>query len=95
MSDSSGRLSKFMAQQNDGGDLDINPIFTRPGEATSYPADRFTSSVCLPGTAYQVVHNLYMVDGNARMNLSSFGGTGMADEAVKRYTESVDKSMIV
>ena len=83
-----------MAQQNDGGDLDINPIFTRPGEATSYPADRFPSSESLPSTAYQVVHDQSMLDGNARLNLATFVGTWMDDEAVKLYTEALDKNMI-
>ena len=83
-----------MTSSNESSNLDIHPIFSRPGEATSYPADRFPRGESLPSTAYQLVHDQAMLDGNARLNLATFVGTWMDEEAVKLYTEAFDKNMV-
>jgi len=74
--------------------LDINPLYARPGEATQFPAYRLPDGPMLPGTAYQIVHDEAMLDGNARLNLATFVTTWMEDEADRLYAESVDKNMI-
>jgi len=51
--------------------IEINPIFARPGEITSAPVDRFPTDSMLPETAYQIVHDESMLDGNARLNLAT------------------------
>ncbi len=79
---------------NVNDDIEANPIFTRPGEATSYPANRIPQNESLPSTAYQVVHDQSMLDGNARLNLATFVGTWMDDEATKLYVEAADKNMV-
>ena len=48
----------------------------------------------LPETAYQIVHDEAMLDGNARLNLATFVGTWMDDEARRLYVEAFDKNMI-
>ncbi|MCZ7631092.1 MAG: pyridoxal-dependent decarboxylase [Microthrixaceae bacterium] len=48
----------------------------------------------LPETAYQIVHDEAMLDGNARLNLATFVTTWMEDEARRLYSETVDKNMI-
>jgi glutamate decarboxylase len=48
----------------------------------------------LPETAYQVVHDEAMLDGNARLNLATFVGTWMDPFATKLYSETFDKNMI-
>jgi glutamate decarboxylase len=75
-------------------DLGINPLFTRPGEATS--VDRYTipAGEMLPETAYQIIHDEVMLDGNARLNLATFVGTYMNPYALKLYAETFDKNMI-
>jgi glutamate decarboxylase len=45
-------------------------------------------------TAYQVVRDEAMLDGNARLNLATFVGTWMDDHANRLYTESFDKNAI-
>ncbi|MFT3901286.1 MAG: glutamate decarboxylase [Gordonia sp. (in: high G+C Gram-positive bacteria)] len=80
--------------RHDSEDISINPIFSRPGEATSYPKSRFPQGESLPSTAYQVVHDQSMLDGNARLNLATFVGTWMEPEAYKLYTEAFDKNMV-
>ena len=74
--------------------LPLNPLFARPGE--SMPGDRFSipEGEMLPETAYQIVHDEVMLDGNARLNLATFVGTWMDPFASKLYSESFDKNMI-
>ncbi len=47
-----------------------------------------------PGTAYQLIHDELMLDGNARLNLATFVTTWMEPEAVRLMTECLDKNMI-
>lgn len=47
-----------------------------------------------PRTAYQLVHDELMLDGNSRLNLATFVTTWMEDEARQLMQESFDKNMI-
>jgi glutamate decarboxylase len=75
-------------------DLVVNPLFARPGEARRRPRLQLGEQPMLPETAYQLVHDEAMLDGNARLNLATFVGTWMDDEARRLYTETFDKNMI-
>ncbi|MFC6354509.1 glutamate decarboxylase [Luethyella okanaganae] len=55
---------------------------------------RFPESGMAPDTAYQLIHDETMLDGNSRLNLATFVGTWMDDAADKLYAESYDKNMI-
>ena len=72
----------------------LNPIFARPGESTDLPVDRIPPDESLPETAYWIVHDESMLDGNARLNLATFVGTWMDEYAARLYAESADKNMI-
>ncbi|HUJ04727.1 MAG TPA: glutamate decarboxylase [Streptosporangiaceae bacterium] len=74
--------------------IEINPLFARPGEATERPRFALSDEPMLPETAYQVVHDEAMLDGNARLNLATFVGTWMDPAASRLYGESFDKNMI-
>ncbi|WP_407695375.1 glutamate decarboxylase [Sinomonas albida] len=74
--------------------VELNPLFSRPGEATEFPRYTIPEGASLPATAYQIVHDDAMLDGNARLNLATFVGTWMEPEAGKLYAETVDKNMI-
>ena len=76
------------------GSFAINPLFARPGEATEGPKFALAEDSMLPETAYQIVHDEAMLDGNARLNLATFVGTWMDPLATKLYVESFDKNMI-
>ncbi len=84
------------AERHDGEPdvVELNPVFSRPGEATALPKFRFPADESLPSTAYQIVHDESMLDGNARLNLATFVGTWMDDHATRLYVESADKNMI-
>ncbi|CAB4935751.1 MAG: glutamate decarboxylase [Actinobacteria bacterium] len=74
-------------------DLSVNPMFARKGEK-SVPRHRLPDDEMLPETAYQIVHDEAMLDGNARLNLATFVGTWMEPQAAKLYSETFDKNMI-
>ncbi|WP_282838098.1 glutamate decarboxylase [Microbacterium flavum] len=75
-------------------EVELSPLFARPGEATVLPKFRLPGGESLPDTAYQIVRDEAMLDGNARMNLATFVGTWMDDHANRLYVESADKNMI-
>jgi glutamate decarboxylase len=77
-----------------GAQNQLNPIFAREGEATDFPLNELPAFESLPETAYQVVHDEAMLDGNSRLNLATFVGTWMDSHANKLYAETADKNMI-
>lgn len=79
---------------DDRRNVELNPLFARVGEATSFPRNRIPEAEALPETAYQVIHDEAMLDGNARMNLATFVGTWMDDYADRLYREAFDKNMV-
>jgi len=74
--------------------LSINPIFARPGEDTTIYKYEMPKGPMMPETAYQIVHDESMLDGNARMNLATFVSTWMDESASKLYSEVYDKNAI-
>ncbi|MEO7015935.1 MAG: glutamate decarboxylase [Leifsonia sp.] len=81
-----------MASPDDSGDE--TPDFSRRGETTIAPRHRLEAGEMLPETAYQIVHDEIMLDGNARLNLATFVSTWMDEYADKLYAEAYDKNMI-
>ncbi|GAA1482534.1 glutamate decarboxylase [Gordonia sinesedis] len=86
--------SNARQNNNTGESFVLNPVFVRPGEATELPKYELPDGQHLPSTAYQIVHDEAMLDGNARLNLATFVSTWMDEEARKLYGETADKNMI-
>ncbi|MDQ1462821.1 MAG: glutamate decarboxylase, partial [Actinomycetota bacterium] len=63
-------------------------------EATELPRFVMPDRPTQPETAYQIVHDESMLDGNARLNLATFVGTWMDEQSIKIYAEAADKNMI-
>ena len=76
------------------GDVELNPVFARPGETTRLPRFALPQGASLPETAYQIVHDEAMLDGNARLNLATFVGTWMDEYATRLYMLSFEKNMV-
>lgn len=76
------------------GQVSVNPMFARSGEVASVPRHRLPDGPMDPATAYQVVHDHLMLDGNARLNLATFVTTWMEPEADRLMAECFDKNMI-
>ncbi|WP_132992370.1 glutamate decarboxylase [Gordonia zhaorongruii] len=80
--------------QNDDDRMVLSPVFNRSGERTSLPRHQMPEEMMLPSTAYQIVHDQAMLDGNSRLNLATFVSTYMDKEAELLYAQTVDKNMI-
>ncbi|MFJ9431411.1 glutamate decarboxylase [Streptomyces sp. NPDC101490] len=78
----------------DDGIVEVNPLFARPGETAVADRFRIPAGSMLPETAYQIVHDEIMLDGNSRLNLATFVGTWMDPYASKLYADAFDKNMI-
>ncbi|MFC4083008.1 glutamate decarboxylase [Amycolatopsis samaneae] len=80
------------------GNRGTNPFYggANPAEAARLipPRDRLGDDPLSPDTAYQVVHDELMLDGNARLNLATFVTTWMEPQARVLMAECVDKNMI-
>ncbi|MFE9722433.1 glutamate decarboxylase [Streptomyces sp. NPDC005794] len=78
--------------------LALNPFFgeadpTAPMVAAP-PTHRLPDGPLPPSTAYQLVHDELMLDGNSRLNLATFVTTWMEPEAGVLMGECRDKNMI-
>jgi glutamate decarboxylase len=74
--------------------LSVNPLFARHAEDLSVPRFVLPDGSMLPETAYQIVHDEAMLDGNARQNLATFVTTWMEPQAARLYSDAFDKNMI-
>ena len=74
-------------------DASVLPRFTRAG-MLEVPKRRLPEREMLPQTAYQIVLDEVMLDGNARFNLATFVTTWMDEEADRLYAATFDKNMI-
>src|SRR3954462_11008530 len=74
--------------------VEIRPQFARTGETTKVPRFDLPDGEMSPETAYQVIHDELMLDGNARLNLATFVTTWMETPARTLMTECFDKNMI-
>ncbi|MBL7492145.1 glutamate decarboxylase [Frankia sp. AgB1.9] len=69
---------------------------THPGQGVSgeLPRYRIPAGPTAPETAYQLVHDELMLDGNARLNLATFVTTWMDPHADRLMAECAAKNMI-
>ncbi|MGH9280975.1 MAG: glutamate decarboxylase [Acidimicrobiales bacterium] len=72
----------------------VAPMYARGGEAADTPRHTIPPVGLASDTAYQLVHDELMLDGNARLNLATFVTTWMEPEAEKLMAETFDKNMI-
>ena len=74
--------------------VSIRPQFAIGGEPADVPRFRIPDGPLSPDTAYQVIHDELMLDGNARLNLATFVSTWMDPQAEKLMAECASKNMI-
>ena len=77
----------------EGPETALTPTFARAG-MLEVPKDRLHPQEMLPDTAYRIVTDEVMLDGNARFNLATFVTTWMDDAADRLYAATFDKNMI-
>src|SRR5512132_1320259 len=73
--------------------LHVNPVYAGAG-VHGVPKNRLPDGPMEPDTAYQIVHDELMLDGNARTNLATFVTTWMEPQARALMAECGDKNMI-
>ncbi|MFG2883776.1 glutamate decarboxylase [Streptomyces sp. NPDC048297] len=78
--------------------MSVNPFFGEAnpvgGMTEAPPTHRLPDAPLPPSTAYQLVHDELMLDGNARLNLATFVTTWMEPQAGVLLSECRDKNMI-
>ncbi|MBM9620189.1 glutamate decarboxylase [Streptomyces zhihengii] len=78
--------------------LSLNPFFGEAdpvaGMSSAPPTHRLPDGPLAPHTAYQLVHDELMLDGNSRLNLATFVTTWMEPQAGVLMGECRDKNMI-
>jgi glutamate/tyrosine decarboxylase-like PLP-dependent enzyme len=72
----------------------VTPTYASRGLDSSAPKYKLSEKGMPPRTAYQLVHDELMLDGNAHMNLATFVTTWMEPEAVQLMSETFEKNMI-
>ncbi|KAB1654311.1 glutamate decarboxylase [Pseudoclavibacter chungangensis] len=73
----------------------LTPTFDQPLERRiAHRSGTLPDGESLPSTAYQLVRDEAMLDGNARLNLATFVSTWMEDEAARLYLEGADKNLV-
>ncbi|MEV7772322.1 glutamate decarboxylase [Kitasatospora sp. NPDC086791] len=83
-----------------GGDrrLSINPFVGTADPLGAMelapPLHRLAEGPVPAESAYQLIHDELMLDGNARLNLATFVTTSMEVQATRLMTECLDKNMI-
>ncbi|MEU3860502.1 glutamate decarboxylase [Streptomyces sp. NPDC028722] len=78
--------------------MSVNPFFGEAnpvgGMTAAPPTHRLPDAPLPPATAYQLVHDELMLDGNSRLNLATFVTTWMEPQAGVLMAECRDKNMI-
>ncbi len=74
------------------GQVNADPMLDLPEGGV--PKNRIADRIMAADSAYQLVHDELMLDGNARMNLATFVTTWMEPQAEKLMAECFDKNMI-
>jgi glutamate decarboxylase len=72
-------------------EVSVDPMLT---SEQGIPRHRIGDFETAADTAYQIVHDELMIDGNARMNLATFVTTWMEPQAERLMAECLDKNMI-
>lgn len=72
----------------------LTPTYACREECSAIPRFNMPEGEMSPRTAYNIVHDELMLDGNSRLNLATFVTTWMEPEARQLMAETFDKNMI-
>jgi glutamate decarboxylase len=78
----------------DDADAILAPAYARRGMQRPVPKHRLPAHEMAPDTAYQLIHDELMLDGNARLNMATFVTTWMEPQAERLMAEAFDKNLI-
>ncbi len=75
-------------------DENLVPVYGRRAMDQPIPKFELPQGELDPDTAYSLIHDELMLDGNARLNLATFVTTWMEPQAERLMAETFDKNMI-
>jgi hypothetical protein len=87
-------FKKIPLQDMSDADQELTPMYSRHVLNEPIPRYKFPSNEILPQTAYSLIHDELMLEGNSRLNLATFVTTWMEPEARLLMSETFDKNMI-
>lgn len=82
-----------MTNSDPRADETLTPVYARR-QFSDVPKNRLPPRETDPDSAYQLIHDELMLDGNSRMNLATFVTTWMEPQAAKLMAETFDKNMV-
>jgi len=85
---------KVNSSDQEGTDNELTPTYGARILNSSVPRYELPEHEMLPRTAYSLIHDELMLDGNSRLNLATFVTTWMEPEARQLMMETFDKNMI-
>jgi glutamate decarboxylase len=85
------KVKKSSLRESEGS---ITPLYSRHALTKNVTRFDFPENEMLPQTAYNLIHDELMLDGNSRLNLATFVTTWMEPEARSLMAETFDKNMI-
>src|SRR3954447_9048583 len=86
-------MAVWQKRRSGGHERELIPTFSRSGMEAA-PKERMPEKEMLSDTAYRLVVDEAMLDGNARFNLATFVTTWMDEGADRLYQAAFDKNMI-
>ena len=87
-------FKKVSLQDMSDADQELTPMYSRHVLNEPIPCYDFPNNEILPRTAYSIIHDELMLEGNSRLNLATFVTTWMEPEARLLMSETFDKNMI-
>jgi glutamate decarboxylase len=87
-------LHAYESGEDSDAEISVGPLFTQLGEVGPLPRFRLPPSGMPADTAYQIVHDELLLDGNARLNLATFVTTWMERQGQQLMAEGADKNLI-
>ncbi|MGB2705930.1 MAG: glutamate decarboxylase [Candidatus Omnitrophota bacterium] len=85
---------KVKLKKLSGDEKVLTPTYGARELSRPIPKYEMPEDEMLPKTAYNIVHDELMLDGNSRLNLATFVTTWMEPEARQLMAETFDKNMI-
>ncbi|MEA1995145.1 MAG: glutamate decarboxylase [Campylobacterota bacterium] len=85
---------KVKLEELEISDKVLTPTYASRELSTAVPKYEMPENEMLPRTAYNIIHDELMLDGNSRLNLATFVTTWMEPEARQLMAETFDKNMI-
>jgi glutamate decarboxylase len=80
--------------RDDEPDLHLNPLYSRPGSTGSVPRLRLPDGPMDPDTAFQLIRDELLLDGQPKLNLATFVTTWMESQAATLMAETTDRNLV-